>query len=112
MKIEKPSLKLGGKTYKMPDHISMKTWRTVEKWAEDYAKLAREKDADYSALDEVDACLDNLALIYGIDRDTIEDGITPEEIFPAHAKAIDYVRTRIYKALEDIPAAKNDAKNG
>ena len=110
MKIEKPNLKLAGKAYKMPDHISMKVWRTVEKWAEDYSKLIQSKDNEYSALDEEDACLDNLALIYGIDRDTIEESITPEEIFPAHAKALDYVRTRIYKALEDVPA-NNDAKN-
>lgn len=110
MKIERPTMTLAGKEVKAPEHISMKTWRAIEKWAEDYAKQTQEK-VEQSPLDEIDSCLDNLALIYGIDRDTIEGDIAPEDVFPTHAKAVDYVRTRIYKALEALPQNDN-AKNG
>jgi hypothetical protein len=96
-----PVLKIDGNTYEMA-RPTMKMWREM-------TKLEDKDEKDASLNDIVSARARILALVYGLDAETVDE-IDLADVIPAYKAAVKYVIENIFSKLEDVPKNGETAK--
>lgn len=96
-----PVLKIDGDEYEIM-RPTMKMWREM-------TKLEDKDEKDASLNDIISARAKVLALVYGLDAETI-DCIDLADVIPAYKAAVKYVIENIFSKLEDVPKNAKTAK--
>ena len=79
----------------MPKTVKAKVWRELV----GYDPL---KDGVF----DYDGCVEKLALVYNVDKETIEEEMELHEMLPAFVKAVDFVNSQVVRGLKEIPSKK------
>ena len=96
-----PVLKIDGKEYEIMQP-TMKMWREM-------TKLEDKDETDASINDIINARVKVLALVYGLDADSV-DCIDLSDVIPAYKAAVKYVIGSIFSKLDDVPKNAEAAK--
>jgi hypothetical protein len=79
----------------LPKTIKARVWRELV----GYDPLADGK-FDY------DGCVEKLALVYGVDKQVIEDEFDLDQLLPAFVRAVEFVNGQVLAGLEELPKKK------
>ena len=93
--MEKPILRLNGMEYE-PKRPTMRTWRTI----------AEHDAADMEGLSIKDILSNRvgvIALIYGLEKEAVEEGIDVADVIPAYNAAAKWVLGLVFEKLEQLP---------
>ena len=101
--MDKPILEINGKTFKLPEP-TMKMWKNVVKFNSEYFA-----ENGKTIADTITACEDELAEIYGVDTDEM-DNINPADVLPVYTKTSKYIMELAMSKLNDGADEKNAEK--
>ena len=101
--MEKPILVIGDKKIKLPSP-TMKVWKEVVKFNSDYFT-----DDTHTIAETISACEAELAKIYGIDSDDIDD-INPADVMPTYTATSKYIIELAMSKINDGGDEKNAGK--
>lgn len=102
-----PSITVEGKEIAPPSKITVGLYRAIVK---SNTRLGELPDSEEKLCRMVEICLEDLAYIYGVDKEILTDELELADVLPLRRDIAEFVTQEVTRKLADIPNAEAAAE--